>query len=41
MEISMYKAGPKLFLFFHFFPATCKSMEISMYKAEPKLFALL
>ena len=34
----MYKAGPKLFVFFYFYHATGKSMEISMYKAGPKLF---
>ena len=34
----MYKAGPKLFVFFYFYHATGKSMEISMYKAGPKAF---
>ena len=41
MEISMYKVGPKLFVFFYFSLATGKSLEISMYKAGPKLFAFL
>ena len=30
MEISTYKAGPKLFVFFYFYQATGKYMEISM-----------
>ena len=41
MENSMYKAGPKVFVFFYFSLVAGKSTEISMSKAGPKLFALL
>ena len=37
----MYNAGPNLFIFLKFYPATCTSMEIFMYKAGSNLLKLI
>ena len=40
MEISMYTAGTKPFIFLKFYHTNGKSMEISMYKAGSKLLII-